>query len=178
MVSRAAFYRTLLFLTPIFVLYLFLSKIDTETIKIGTKNLIDTINLQKESNPTEVSKSANPIITTEATSPSTSSTPSTVASPTTAAPVLTTNSSLNASDQPKEAFVTFSNNQPTYLALLKVFLDSVHAFSTRPVIAYGIDVDLDIDLKQYPRVIKRRIAQSDCGPVRYFSIPMVLCFYS
>jgi len=73
----------------------------------------------------------------------------------------------NVSQQPKEAFVTFSNNNPTYLALLKVLLDSVHAFSTRPIIAFGIDVDLDIDLKQYPRVIKRRIAQTECGPVIY-----------
>ncbi|CAM4920436.1 unnamed protein product [Rotaria socialis] len=71
----------------------------------------------------------------------------------------------NVSKQPKEAFVTFSNNQPSYLALLNVLLDSVHAFSTRPIIAFGIDVDLNIDETKYPRVIKRRIAQSDCGPV-------------
>lgn len=79
------------------------------------------------------------------------------------------NNSQNTSafEQPKEAFVTFSNNQPAYLAVLKVLLDSVHAFSTRPIIAFGIDVDLDIDLQQYPRVIKRRIKQSDCGPVRH-----------
>ena len=63
--------------------------------------------------------------------------------------------------QPKEAFVTFSNNAPTYLALLKVLLDFVHAFSTRPIIAYGIDVDLNIDVEQYPRVIKRRVKQRD-----------------
>ena len=68
--------------------------------------------------------------------------------------------------QPKEAFVTYSNNRTSYLALLKVLLDSVHAFSTRPIIVFGIDVDLDIDVKQYPRVIKRRISQGDCGPVR------------
>jgi hypothetical protein len=76
-----------------------------------------------------------------------------------------TNKSID--EQPKEAFVTFSNNQPSYLALLKILLDSVHAFSTRPIIAFGIDVDLDIDTQKYPRVIKRRIKQSDCGPVRY-----------
>ncbi|CAF2130041.1 unnamed protein product, partial [Rotaria magnacalcarata] len=74
----------------------------------------------------------------------------------------------NVFDQPKEAFVTFSNNQPSYLALLNVLLDSVHAFSTRPIIAFGIDVDLNIDTNKYPRVIKRRIAQSDCGPSVYF----------
>ena len=78
---------------------------------------------------------------------------------------LPTTQQVDALPQPKEAFVTFSNNAPTYLALLKVLLDSVHAFSTRPIIAYGIDVDLNIDVKEYPRVIKRRIKQSDCGPV-------------
>ena len=81
---------------------------------------------------------------------------------------LTTDQNTNISvPQPKEAFVTFSNNNPNYLALFKVLLDSVHAFSTRPIIAFGIDVDLDVDIKQYPRLIKRRIAQKDCGPVRY-----------
>ena len=79
--------------------------------------------------------------------------------------------------QPKEAFVTFSNNAPTYLALLKVLLDSVHAFSTRPIIAYGIDVDLDIDVNQYPRVIIRRIKQRDCGPVIGFELSIIMCFY-
>ena len=78
---------------------------------------------------------------------------------------LQTTQQADALPQPKEAFVTFSNNAPTYLALLKILLDSVHAFSTRPIIAYGIDVDLNIDVAQYPRVIKRRIKQSDCGPV-------------
>lgn len=77
--------------------------------------------------------------------------------------------------QPKEAFVTFSNNEPSYLAVLKVLLDSVHAFSTRPIIAFGIGVDLNIDEKEYPRVIKRRIEQSDCGPVRLiFVYPSLL----
>ena len=72
----------------------------------------------------------------------------------------------NVTQQPKEAFVTFSNNNPRYLALLKVLLDSIHAFSTRPIIAFGIDVDLDIDTKQYPRLIKRRLQQKYCGSVR------------
>jgi hypothetical protein len=87
---------------------------------------------------------------------------------------------VNANDQPREAFVTFSNNQPTYLALLKILLDSVHTFSTRPIIAYGIDVDLNVNVSEYPRVIKRRISQSDCGSVVHrrssFSIGLIeLC---
>ena len=70
--------------------------------------------------------------------------------------------------QPREAFVTFSNNRPQYLALLATLLDSVHEFSTRPVIVYGVDVDVDIDLTKYPRVIKQRIDGRDCGPSIYF----------
>ncbi|CAF1281544.1 unnamed protein product [Rotaria sp. Silwood1] len=81
---------------------------------------------------------------------------------------LPTTQNTNISQQPKEAFVTFCNNQPSYLTLLNVLLDSVHSFSTRPIIVFGIDVDPDVDDKKYPRVIKRRISQSDCGPSVYF----------
>ncbi len=76
--------------------------------------------------------------------------------------------STTPSQKPKEAFVTFSNNHPKYLALLRVLLDSIHAFSTRPIIVFGIDVDLNIDLKKYHRVIKRRLSQKDCGPVDFY----------
>ncbi|CAF5160114.1 unnamed protein product, partial [Rotaria magnacalcarata] len=69
---------------------------------------------------------------------------------------------------PSEAFVTFSNNNPKYLALLTKVLDTVHLFSTRPIIAYGVDVDLDLDTVRYPRLIKRRLSQKDCGPSIYF----------
>jgi hypothetical protein len=73
-----------------------------------------------------------------------------------------------SNDTPKEAFVTFCNNNPKYLALLTTVLDSIHEFSTRPIIAYGIDVDLNIDNTKYPRLIKRRLKQTDCGPSIYF----------
>lgn len=68
----------------------------------------------------------------------------------------------------REAFVTFSDNKPAYLALLMNLLDSVHEFSTRPIIVYGLGVDINIDLAKYPRVIKRRVDQNDCGPSVYF----------
>ena len=71
-------------------------------------------------------------------------------------------------DTPKEAFITFCNNNPKYLALLTNVLDSIHAFSTRPIIVYGIDVDLNIDTQKYPRLIKRRLKQTDCGQSIYF----------
>ncbi|UJR25605.1 hypothetical protein I4U23_006949 [Adineta vaga] len=69
---------------------------------------------------------------------------------------------------PNEGFVTFSDNNPRYLSLLSNLLDSVHEFSTRPVIAYGIDVDLNIDTKKYPRLIKRKLRRADCGPSIFF----------
>ncbi len=77
-------------------------------------------------------------------------------------------SGLPSNSIPTEAFVTFSNNKPEYLALLTNLLDSVHYFSTRPIIAYGIDVDLDLDVNKYPRLIKRRLSRKDCGPSIYF----------
>jgi len=75
---------------------------------------------------------------------------------------------LPLNSTPSEAFVTFANNNPNYLALLINVLDSVHYFSTRPIIAYGIDVDLDLNITKYPRLIKRRLTQKDCGPSIYF----------
>lgn len=69
---------------------------------------------------------------------------------------------------PNEAFITYSDNNPTYLALLMNLLDSIHYFSRRPIIAYGIGVDLNIDGTKYPRLIKRRINRKDCGQSIYF----------
>jgi hypothetical protein len=64
-------------------------------------------------------------------------------------------SGLRLNKTPSEEFVTFNNNNSRYLALL----ESVHYFSTHPIIVYGIDVDLNIDTKKYPRLIKRRLSQ-------------------
>ncbi|CAF0752232.1 unnamed protein product [Adineta steineri] len=77
-------------------------------------------------------------------------------------------SGLPLNSTPSEAFVTFCNNNPKYLALLTNVFDSIHYFSTRPIIVYGTDTDLDIDIKKYPRVIKRRLSQKDCGNSIYF----------
>jgi hypothetical protein len=79
---------------------------------------------------------------------------------------------MNLSEKPKEAFVTFTNKK--YLKLLKVLLDSIHIFSSRPIIVYAVDVNIDIDCNQYPHVIIRNISQADCGSVIdivYFLIP-------
>jgi len=75
---------------------------------------------------------------------------------------------LPLNSTPNEGFITFSDNNPKYLALLTNLLDSIHYFSSRPIIAYGIGVDLDIDIKKYPRLIKRRLNEEDCGPSIYF----------
>ena len=84
----------------------------------------------------------------------------------TMAELLIHESPLNST--PSEGFITFSDNNPTYLALLTNLLDSVHYFSTRPIIAYGIDVDLNIDSNKYPRLIKRRLSRKDCGRSIFF----------
>ncbi|CAF4080234.1 unnamed protein product [Rotaria sp. Silwood2] len=35
-------------------------------------------------------------------------------------------------------------------------------------LAYGINVDLNIDSKKYPRLIKRHLSQKDCGSSIYY----------
>ncbi len=50
--------------------------------------------------------------------------------------------SLN--NTPREVFVTFSNNNTKYLGLLTNVIDSIHHFSRRAIITYGIYVDLNI----------------------------------
>jgi hypothetical protein len=167
--SRATLYRIILLFGIFVVIYLLTYKIDINSTAILARNiLIPVVNFD----PNHKTSALLPLIAvTNATSTTTlPSKTDLIAEVTTKSSGLTSelNNSQNASTfvQPKEAFVTFSNNHPAYLALLKVLLDSVHAFSTRPIIAFGIDVDLDINLTKYPRVIKRRIRQSDCGPVR------------
>jgi hypothetical protein len=54
-----------------------------------------------------------------------------------------------------EAFVTFATEN--YFSLLEVTIKSIHAFSIRPIIAYGINADIPFDTNKYPRLIKRRI---------------------
>jgi len=71
---------------------------------------------------------------------------------------------VNRTHYPKEAFVTFTNSQKNYIELLYVLLDSVHLFSTRPVIVFSIDFDFIINVKRHPRVIIERISREECGP--------------
>ena len=57
--------------------------------------------------------------------------------------------------QIEEAFVSFATTD--YFPLLEVTVESIHAFSTRPIIVYGINADVPFDTNKYPRLIKRRI---------------------
>lgn len=62
---------------------------------------------------------------------------------------------LSVQANPSEGFVTFATSN--YFDLLKVTLDSAHEFSSRPVIAYGINADIPFSTAEYPRLIKRRL---------------------
>ncbi len=55
----------------------------------------------------------------------------------------------------EEGFVTFAT--ASYFPILKVLLDSVKAFSTRPVVAFGINDDIPFSTEEYPFLIKRRL---------------------
>jgi len=172
--SKLTAYRIILILGIFLITYLFIYKIDIDSTVILARNILTPLITLRQNDVQIVVK---PLIAITSAETTTTTTTVPIEKINNVVQVTTTTNELtsvlndsqnsNVSEQPKEAFVTFSNNQPKYLAVLKVLLDSVHAFSTRPIIAFGIDVDLDIDTKQYPRVIKRRIKQSDCGPVRY-----------
>jgi hypothetical protein len=168
--SKGTAYRLLFILGVFLITYLFIYEFDINVTVASARNIFIPLTKNEQKNSTVITTT---IITTIV---STTSKAIEKKVEVTSANVSVTDNSTSSQNtniseqQPKEAFVTFSNNNPTYLALFKVLLDSVHAFSTRPIIAFGIDVDLNVDVKQYPRLIKRRIAQSDCGPVsfRYF----------
>ncbi len=57
--------------------------------------------------------------------------------------------------QVEEGFVTFATKN--YFPLLRVLLDSVHYFSTRPIVVYGVNDDIPFSYQDYPRMIKRRL---------------------
>lgn len=54
-----------------------------------------------------------------------------------------------------EGFVTFATSN--YFGLLEVMIESIHQFSTRPVVAFGINADIPWDTNRFPRLIKKRI---------------------
>lgn len=64
-------------------------------------------------------------------------------------------------DPTEELFIVFCTK--SHEALLEVLVNSVHKFSTRHILAYGIDFDITLANKTYPRLLTRRIKHSDCG---------------
>lgn len=56
---------------------------------------------------------------------------------------------------PKEAWVMYATSN--YFPLLEVTIASAHTFSSRPVIAVGVNEDIPFSTQQYPRLIKKRI---------------------
>lgn len=56
---------------------------------------------------------------------------------------------------PKEAWVVFATE--SHFALLEVAVAGIHAFSTRPVVAVGVNADIPFSLEKYPRLFKKRI---------------------
>lgn len=59
------------------------------------------------------------------------------------------------SDSPKEAWIAFATSN--YFELLEVTIASVHEFSSRPIIAVGVDADIPFSTEKYPRLIKKRV---------------------
>ncbi len=55
----------------------------------------------------------------------------------------------------EEAFVTFAT--ANYFGILEVLIDSIHEFSNRPVIVYGVNATVPFSKERFPRMIKRRI---------------------
>ena len=68
---------------------------------------------------------------------------------------------------PKEAFVIFSNGKKHFVDLLNVLLDSIHLFSSRPVIVFTVDFDLMVNRTRHSRLFTERISQNVCGPNIY-----------
>lgn len=58
-------------------------------------------------------------------------------------------------DCDREGWVVFANEN--YFPLLEVTIASIHAFSSRPVIAVGVNADIPFSTETYPRLIKKRI---------------------
>lgn len=62
---------------------------------------------------------------------------------------------LRADSIPTEAWITFATSN--YFELLEVTIASAHAFSSRPIIAVGVNADIPFSQEKYPRLIKKRI---------------------
>ncbi|MBS0605161.1 MAG: hypothetical protein JSS60_09040 [Verrucomicrobia bacterium] len=55
----------------------------------------------------------------------------------------------------REGWVAYAT--PNYFSILEVMIASVHAFSTHPIVAVGVNADIPFSTEKYPRLIKKRI---------------------
>lgn len=72
----------------------------------------------------------------------------------------------------EEGFVAFAT--ANYFPCLKVLLDSVNAFSTRPIVAFGVNADIPFSTDEYPCLIKKRIDVDLTKVSAYHWKPLVL----
>lgn len=83
-----------------------------------------------------------------------------------------TRTPVNASlplGEPREAFIAFVTKSHT--ELLPAWLDSLHEFSTRPIVVYGVDHVPELDVKKYPRLLLRRV--TGAAHSVYFNKPLI-----
>lgn len=73
---------------------------------------------------------------------------------------------------PKEGWVVFATD--SYMPLLEVAIASLHTFSTRPVVAVGVNTDIPFSLEKYPRLIKKRIDVDLNARLCYFYKPQAI----
>lgn len=73
----------------------------------------------------------------------------------------------------EEAFVTFATEN--YFPILEVLLNSIEAFSSRPIVVFGINKDVPFSNEKYPFMIKKRIDLSSASRTSiFFAKPQVI----
>ncbi|CAF1341889.1 unnamed protein product, partial [Didymodactylos carnosus] len=85
---------------------------------------------------------------------------------------------ITVDQNPKEAFIVFVDCKRPYLELLDILLDSIHLFSTRPVIVWGLDLKLKVNRKKHPRVIVKSTSVRICGPYSIYSCKLYAMVHS
>ncbi len=55
----------------------------------------------------------------------------------------------------QEGWVAYATED--YFSLLEIAIASAHTFSTRPIVAVGLNADVPFSTQKYPRLIKKRI---------------------
>lgn len=66
-----------------------------------------------------------------------------------------------------ELFIVFSTQ--SHEGLLEVLVKSIHHFSTRSILAYGIDYDITLSKIEYPRLLTKKLDRDSCGGYNLYS---------